>query len=104
MRKAAIEFASWNITVNAVMPGNIRTEGLDGLGDDYIASMEASIPLKRPGSVDDIANAALFFASGEASYVSGQSIVVDSGQVLPESLSALWHRRREAERGRLRDW
>jgi 3-oxoacyl-[acyl-carrier protein] reductase len=89
MRTAAIELAPWNITVNAVMPGNIRTEGLDGLGDDYIAAMEASIPMKRLGSVDDIANAALFFAAEESSFITGQSIVIDGGQVLPESLAAM---------------
>ena len=89
MRTAAIELAPWNITVNAVMPGNIFTEGLDGLGDDYLATMAASIPMKRLGSVDDIANAALFFASEEAAYITGQSLVIDGGQVLPESAGAL---------------
>jgi 3-oxoacyl-[acyl-carrier protein] reductase len=89
MRTAAIELAPWNITVNAVMPGNIMTEGLDGLGDDYLATMAASIPMKRLGSVADIANAALFFASEEAAYITGQTMVVDGGQVLPESLGAL---------------
>lgn len=89
MRTAAIELAPWKITVNAVMPGNIRTEGLDGLGADYIASMEASIPMKRLGTIFDIANAALFFASEEAEYITGQTLVVDGGQVLPESLAAM---------------
>jgi len=89
MRSAAIELAPWNITVNAVLPGNIETEGLDGLGDDYRTSMEASIPMKRLGSVADIANAALFFSSDEAGYVTGQTLVVDGGQVLPETLSAM---------------
>ena len=89
MRSAAIELAPWNITVNAVMPGNIRTEGLDGLGNDYTAAMEASIPMKRLGSVSDIANAALFFASEEAGYVTGQTLVIDGGQVLPETLAAM---------------
>lgn len=89
MRTAAIELAPWNITVNAVMPGNIMTEGLDCLGHDYLATMAASIPMKRLGSVADIANAALFFASEEAAYITGQTMVVDGGQVLPESLGAL---------------
>ena len=89
MRTAAIELAPWNITVNAVMPGNIRTEGLDGLGADYIGSMEASIPQKRLGSVADIGNAALFFASEEAAYITGQTLMIDGGQTLPESLTAL---------------
>ena len=89
MRSAAIELAPWNITVNAVMPGNILTEGLDGLGPEYIASMEASIPMKRLGTVHDIANAVLFFASEEAGYVTGQTLVIDGGQVLPETLAAM---------------
>ena len=89
MRTAAIELAPFNITVNSVLPGNIMTEGLDGLGQDYLDKMAASIPMKRLGSVDDIAAAALFFASDAAGYVTGQIIVVDGGQVLPESLGAL---------------
>jgi len=89
MRSAALELAPWNITINAVMPGNIRTEGLDGLGPEYFASMEASIPMRRLGSVDDIGNAVLFFASEEAGYVTGQTLVIDGGQVLPESLAAM---------------
>ncbi|MER8827781.1 3-oxoacyl-ACP reductase FabG [Mesorhizobium sp. M0938] len=89
MRTAAIELAPKKITVNAVMPGNIFTEGLDGMGSDYIAKMEASIPMRRLGTVSDIANAALFFASEEAAYITGQTLVIDGGQVLPESLGAL---------------
>ena len=89
MRTACIETAKYNITMNAVMPGNIITEGLDGLGEDYMATMAASVPLKRLGVVDDIGNAALFFASQEANYITGQTIVVDGGQTLPESIEAL---------------
>jgi 3-oxoacyl-[acyl-carrier protein] reductase len=89
MRTAAIELARDGITVNAVLPGNIATEGLGALGEEYVRSMEASIPMRRLGSVTDIANAALFFASDEAAYVTGQSLVVDGGQILPESLAAL---------------
>jgi 3-oxoacyl-[acyl-carrier protein] reductase len=89
MRTACIELAKYGITVNAVMPGNIVTEGLAGMGEDYQRSMAASIPLKRLGSVEDIGHAALYFASREAGYVTGQTIVVDGGQILPESLEAL---------------
>jgi 3-oxoacyl-[acyl-carrier protein] reductase len=89
IRTAAIELARHGITINAVMPGNIKTEGLDGLGQDYLDRMTASIPLKRLGSVEDIGHAALFFASDEAAYITGQTLVVDGGQVLPESLAAL---------------
>jgi len=89
MRTAAIELAPRGITVNAVLPGNIATEGLAELGPEYRASMEASIPAKRLGEVEDIGYAALFFATDEAAYVTGQALVIDGGQVLPESLAAL---------------
>jgi 3-oxoacyl-[acyl-carrier protein] reductase len=89
MRTAAIELAPHGITVNAVLPGNILTEGLVGMGEEYMRTMAASIPMRRLGSVEDIANAALFFASDEAGYITGQGLVIDGGQILPESLGAL---------------
>jgi 3-oxoacyl-[acyl-carrier protein] reductase len=89
MRTAAIELAPYGITVNAVLPGNIATDGLAGLGADYIRQMEASVPMRRLGSTTDVANAALFFASDEAAYITGQSLIIDGGQILPESLAAL---------------
>ena len=75
--------------MNAVMPGNIATEGLVDLGPEYTAKMEGSIPMGRLGTVGDIANAVLFFASDEAAYITGQTLIIDGGQVLPESLMAL---------------
>jgi 3-oxoacyl-[acyl-carrier protein] reductase len=89
MKTACIELARHGITVNAVLPGNIKTEGLEGLGPEYEATMAASIPLARLGSVEDIGHAALYFASKEAGYVTGQTIVVDGGQIVPETLEAL---------------
>ncbi|HEY2690158.1 MAG TPA: 3-oxoacyl-ACP reductase FabG [Streptosporangiaceae bacterium] len=89
IRSAALELARHGITVNAVLPGNIMTEGLADMGADYIATMEASIPLKRLGSIEDIANAALFLATDEAAYITAQTIVIDGGQIVPESLEAM---------------
>lgn len=89
LKTAAMELSRYNTTINAVMPGNIYTEGLQGLGQDYLDTMAASIPLKRLGNVEDIGNAALFFASDEAAYITGQQIVVDGGQIIPESLEAI---------------
>ncbi len=89
LKTAAMELARYNTTINAVMPGNIYTEGLQDLGEEYLKTMAASIPLKRLGAVEDIGNAALFFASDEAGYITGQTIVVDGGQILPESLEAI---------------
>jgi 3-oxoacyl-[acyl-carrier protein] reductase len=89
LRTAAMELAPKGITVNAVLPGNILTEGLVDMGQEYLDTMAASVPAGRLGSVADIGNAALFFATDEAAYVTGQSLVVDGGQVLPESQAAL---------------
>jgi 3-oxoacyl-[acyl-carrier protein] reductase len=89
MRTAAIELAPSRITVNAILPGNIITEGLAELGEDYAARMAVSIPLRRLGSVDEIGYAALFLATEEAGYITGQAIVIDGGQVLPETLQAI---------------
>jgi 3-oxoacyl-[acyl-carrier protein] reductase len=89
LKTAAMELAQYNTTINAVMPGNILTEGLQSLGEAYLAKMASSIPLKRLGTVEDIANAALFFSSDEAGYITGQQIIVDGGQILPESLEAI---------------
>lgn len=89
MRAAALELAAAGVTVNAILPGNIATEGVDGLGPEYISQMTAAIPLGRLGSVEDIAHAALFLASDEAGYITGQTLTVDGGQLLPESKSAM---------------
>ena len=89
LKTAAMELARYNTTINAVMPGNILTEGLQSLGEAYLTQMASSIPLKRLGTVEDVANAALFFASDEAGYITGQQIIVDGGQILPESLGAV---------------
>lgn len=84
VRAAAIELAPHGVTVNAVLPGHTLTEGYGQPSADAIERMEASIPLRRLGKVEDIANAVLFLASREAAYITGQTIVVDGGQVLPE--------------------
>lgn len=89
MRTAAMELAPKRITVNAVLPGNIATEGLADLGEDYLRGMEAAIPLRRLGTVEEIGHACLFLATDEAAYITGHSLVVDGGQVLPESQDAL---------------
>ncbi|MGB3482875.1 MAG: 3-oxoacyl-ACP reductase FabG [Mycobacterium sp.] len=83
-RSAALELADDGITVNSILPGSIRTEGLDGLGEAAVAQMVACIPQRRLGTPADIAAAAMFFASEEASFITGQTLVVDGGQTLPE--------------------
>jgi 3-oxoacyl-[acyl-carrier protein] reductase len=88
IRAAALEGARFGITVNGVEPGNILTEGLTGeRSPAFIAAMERAIPMGRLGSPRDVANAALFLASDDAAYVTGTTIVVDGGQILPEGRS-----------------
>lgn len=89
MRTAAIELAPHGITVNAILPGNIRTEGLAEMGEDYIAGMTRAIPAGTLGTPADIGHLAAFLATREAGYITGQSIAVDGGQVLPESPDAV---------------
>ena len=85
IRSAALEFSSYGITVNGVEPGNILTEAItEHRGAEFIRNMEDSIPLGRLGKPRDIANAFLFLASDEADYITGTTIVVDGGQLLPE--------------------
>lgn len=86
IRAAALEFSEYGITVNGVEPGNILTEAIQiHRSAEYVASMEAAIPLGRLGTPRDVANAFLYLASDDASYVTGTTIVVDGGQLIPES-------------------
>ncbi len=89
MRTAAIELAPHGITVNAVLPGNIFTEGLADMGEEYIAGMTRAIPAGALGKPEDIGHLAAFLATVEAGYITGQAIAVDGGQVLPESPDAV---------------
>jgi 3-oxoacyl-[acyl-carrier protein] reductase len=89
LRTAAMELAPKQITINAVLPGNIITDGLVEMGQEYMDQMASAVPAGRLGSVADIGNAALFFATDEASYITGQTLVIDGGQVLPESHMAI---------------
>jgi 3-oxoacyl-[acyl-carrier protein] reductase len=86
IRAAAMEFAPHGITVNGVEPGNIMTEGLRSeRSPDYIRMMERAVPVGRLGTPRDVAYAFLYLASEEAAFVTGTTIVVDGGQILPES-------------------
>lgn len=89
MRSAALEYARFGITVNAVLPGNILTDGLKAQGETYLNQMRATIPTHTLGEPKDIGYAAAFLASTEAKYITGQTIIIDGGQILPESPEAL---------------
>ena len=89
MRSAALEVAGQGVTINAVMPGNIMTPGMEGMGREYIDALAASIPMKKLGTPEDVGHAMLFLASDDAAYITGQTIVVDGGQLLPEGAGAI---------------
>ncbi len=85
IKAAALEFSSYNITVNGIEPGNILTDGMqEHRSAAFIKMMEEGVPLGRLGTPRDIANAALFLVSDDASYITGTTIIVDGGQTLPE--------------------
>jgi 3-oxoacyl-[acyl-carrier protein] reductase len=90
IRSAALEFANLGITINGVEPGNIQIRPLStAAGRHHDEAMRPAIPVGHLGEPDDIAHAALYLASDEAKFVTGQTITVDGGQILPEAQSVI---------------
>ncbi|MBT4308576.1 MAG: 3-oxoacyl-[acyl-carrier-protein] reductase [Candidatus Marinimicrobia bacterium] len=81
-KSAAKEIGSRGITVNCIAPGYIATDMTDQLDDQAKDLLISQIPLGRIGSPDDIAATALFLASDEAGYITGQTFTVDGGMVM----------------------
>jgi 3-oxoacyl-[acyl-carrier protein] reductase len=81
-KSIAREYASRNVTVNAVTPGYIETDMTKALNDDQRAAMLTGVPLGRAGSGADVAAAIAFLASDEAAYVTGQVIRVNGGMYM----------------------
>ena len=80
-KSMALELGSRNIRCNCIAPGFIETEMTEQLSDDVVQSWRDSIPLKRGGSTNDVANVALFLASDLSTYVTGQVINVCGGML-----------------------
>ncbi len=81
-KSVAKELGSRNILVNAIAPGFIETEMTAAMTAEARRALSGLIPLERLGSVDDIASTVVFLASDQASYITGQVIVVDGGMVM----------------------
>ena len=80
-KSVALELGSRNIRCNAIAPGFIETEMTANLNEETVAGWRQSIPLKRGGTTEDVANACLFFASDMSAYVTGQVMNVDGGML-----------------------
>ena len=80
-KSIALELGSRNIRCNAIAPGFIETEMTENLGDEVIKSWRNSIPLKRGGTTEDVANTTLFLASDLSSYITGQTLHVCGGML-----------------------
>jgi 3-oxoacyl-[acyl-carrier protein] reductase len=84
MRSLALEVAAEGITVNAILPGNVRSDGFEALEATYRAQILRSIPLSRLAEPEELGWAVRYLASEEAGYVTGQTLILDGGQTLPE--------------------
>lgn len=82
-KTVAREFGSRNVTCNAVAPGYIATAMTDGLSDEVKAEFNRQIPLGRMGAPEDVANAVSFLATDEAGYITGQTLAVNGGMLMP---------------------
>jgi citronellol/citronellal dehydrogenase len=78
----AVEWSKYHIRVNAVAPGIILSSGLDNYPPEMIQGIERTIPMKRLGTVDEVAWLTLFLAGPMAAYITGETVYIDGGQRL----------------------
>jgi NAD(P)-dependent dehydrogenase (short-subunit alcohol dehydrogenase family) len=90
----ALEVAAAGITVNTILPGYIDTPLMEPLAvsmkistNELCGRLAQNIPLKRVGTIHDIGNLAVFLASTESEYITGQEFVVDGGNIIQEKSS-----------------
>ena len=81
-KTVAKELASRNVNANAIAPGFIQTDMTDKLTDEMKQNLLKFVPLGRMGKTEDVANLALFLASSDSSYITGQVITIDGGMVM----------------------
>jgi len=80
-KSVALELGSRNIRCNAIAPGFIETEMTAKLSPEVVQGWRDTIPLKRGGTAQDIANACVFLASDMSSYITGQVLRIDGGMI-----------------------
>jgi NAD(P)-dependent dehydrogenase (short-subunit alcohol dehydrogenase family) len=83
-KTAGIEYAKYGIRINAVCPGFTQTPMLEGADTDdaYMEALQHATPMKRFGKPEEIASAILYLAADEASFITGQSVILDGGLIL----------------------
>ena len=84
MRGLALEVVRDGITINAILPGNVRTPVVEALDKEYMEWTLRAIPMGRLAEPEELGWAVRFLAAEEASYITGQTLVLDGGQLLPE--------------------
>jgi 3-oxoacyl-[acyl-carrier protein] reductase len=82
MTKSFAKELAPNIRVNAIAPSNVMTDMTKGAGNDFIEFLKQETPLKRIAEPEEIAKAILFLASDDASYITGETLVIDGGYSL----------------------
>ncbi|MBK7147978.1 MAG: SDR family oxidoreductase [Bacteroidetes bacterium] len=78
----AVEWSKYNIQINAVAPGIIKSTGLDQYPPEFLAGIETAIPAKRLGTVEEVGYITLFLCSPMAKFITGETVYVDGGQRL----------------------
>jgi len=89
IKSAAIELAEHDIRINGVEPGMVRTEGLLAFGEEFLDTLGSENPFGRIARPEEIASVIAFLASDASAFITGQTIVIDGGQTLPEVPYAL---------------
>ena len=86
-KNIAVQYARNNIRCNAVLPGFVATDGaMESMSEEFLKSFLKNVPLNRPASPEDIANAVLFFASDNSSFITGETMPVAGGFGLPSPM------------------
>lgn len=99
-KAAAMEFADWNIRVNAIHPGIVDTAMVAG-SDDFVAAMQGVTALRRAATADDVARVVLFLVSDQSGYITGADIPVDGGFTALGVYREVFRRVKEESTGRI---
>ena len=86
-KNIAVQYARNNIRCNAVLPGFVATDGaMESMSEEFLKSFLKNVPLNRAAAAEDIANAVLFFASDNSSFITGETMPVAGGFGLPSPM------------------